>query len=269
MEALDAVVEAVRRSGKYRNVCEEVIRGIGARELAKERSFREAVKATKAKLHQVGAAYLAGPLPYDHWLAQLGMASEAGERNQVRTACREAMAHHSSTRERLPILERFFSEALGAVAPLSSVLDLACGLNPLAIPWMPLGPQARYYGCDMYTDMVEFLNAALPLLGVRGEITACDLAQSLPTVKADVALILKSLPCLEQLAPSLSARLLRELKCDVLLVSYPLRSLGGRAKGMLHNYEEQFWALVEGEGWAVERLQFETELAFVVNKNLA
>lgn len=246
-------------------MCDEVIRAVGARELAKRRSLGEAVKGTKGKLHQVGAAYLAGRLPYDKWLARLTVAS--GEPSEVRAVCREAMTHHSSTRERLPILERFFAEALGALAPISSVLDIACGLNPLAIPWMPLAPEARYHGCDIYTDMVQFLNAALPMLGVQGEIEARDVTQSLPEAKADVALILKSLPCIEQMAPSGSARLLRELECDILLVSYPVHSIGGRGKGMRLNYEEQFRRLVEGESWEVERFLFETELAFVVTKN--
>jgi 16S rRNA (guanine(1405)-N(7))-methyltransferase len=266
MEELADLVAAVQRSAKYRNVCEQVIWGIGARQLAKGQGLREAIKATKGKLHQVGAAYLAGRLPYRKWLKELEMASEAGM-PQVRTVCREAMTHHASTRERLPILERFFAEALGPLEPVDSVLDVACGLNPLAIPWMPVGPEVRYYGCDMYSDMAEFLNAALPLLGVQGHIEACDVTQSLPAVEADVALILKSLPCIEQLAPSSSARLLHEITCDVLLVSYPAHSLGGRAKGMPRNYEQQFWDMVQGEGWAVQRLAFETELAFVVRKN--
>jgi 16S rRNA (guanine(1405)-N(7))-methyltransferase len=267
MEELAELVEAVQRSAKYRNVCADVIRGVGARELAKGQGLWAAVKATKKKLHQVGAAYLTGRLPYAQWLERLEVARISGAPNELHRVCREALGHHSSTRERLPILERFFRDTLGALAPISSVLDIACGLNPLAIPWMPLAPGARYYGCDMYIDMVQFLNAAMFNLGVQGEIKACDVTESLPPVKADVALILKSLPCIEQLDRSCSARLLREVPSNVLLVSYPVRSLGGRSKGMCENYEEQFWKLIEGEGWAVRRFVFESELAFVVTKN--
>jgi 16S rRNA (guanine(1405)-N(7))-methyltransferase len=256
----------VNRSAKYRHVCEEAIRAIGARELAKGRTLREAVKATKGRLHQVGAAYLAGRPPYSEWLQELRETS-GGEPDRLRALCRQAMAHHSSTRERLTVLDTLFVKALGPLAPVRSVLDVACGLNPLAIPWMPLAPDAQYYGCDIYTDMVAFLNAALPMLGVRGRIESRDVTLSPPEVEVQVALILKSLPCLEQLAPSSSARLLREMRANVLLVSYPVRSLGGREKGMAHNYERQFWELVEGQAWAVRRLAFQSELVFVVTKN--
>ena len=49
------------------------------------------------------------------------------------------MGYHSSTRERLPILEQFYARALADIPPARVVLDLACGLNPLALAWMPLG----------------------------------------------------------------------------------------------------------------------------------
>jgi len=267
MEELDRLVEAIHKSAKYRTVSEEVVRGLGARELAKGRSLREAIKATKSKLHQVGAAYLAGRLPYAQWLERLVQASQDGEPGRIREVCREAMAQHASTRERLPHLDSFFAQLLEPIAPVSSVLDVACGLNPLASPWMPLAPMAQYYGCEMYTDMVAFLNVAMPLLGVQTRIEACDATVSLPAIKTDVALVLKSLPCLEQLVPSCSTALLRQIRSDFVVVSYPVRSLGGRDRGMLRNYEQQLWALVEGEGWTVRRVLFESELVFVVNKS--
>jgi len=31
-------------------------------------------------------------------------------------------------------------------------------VNPLALPWMPLEPNAVYYACDIYGDMVSFLS---------------------------------------------------------------------------------------------------------------
>ena len=57
---------------------------------------------------------------------------------QVKDFCLERMRGHASTQERLPILEEFFQTTLASIAPVESVLDLACGLNPLALPWMPL-----------------------------------------------------------------------------------------------------------------------------------
>jgi len=43
--------------------------------------------------------------------------------------------------------------------------------------------------------------------------------------------------------------------------------LGGRSKGMVQNYEAQFEGWIEGRDWAVERFEFENELAFLVKNN--
>jgi 16S rRNA (guanine(1405)-N(7))-methyltransferase len=62
------------------------------------------------------------------------------------------------------------------------------------------------------------------------------------------------------------ARLLDTLAARFVLVSFPVRSLGGREKGMAATYEARFATLVAGRGWSVRRYRFATELAFLVDK---
>ena len=54
---LQAVLEAVSASKKYGGVCPDTVRRIAARELAARRSVKDAVKATKRRLHQVYGAF--------------------------------------------------------------------------------------------------------------------------------------------------------------------------------------------------------------------
>jgi 16S rRNA (guanine(1405)-N(7))-methyltransferase len=283
-EHITELIQAVQSSQKYAAIDEALIRSIGLRELAARRNLKEAVKATKNKLHQVAGAYLDARLPYNEWLALLETAVAGDERrttnderrttnddeslpnSKLYQACLEIMRHHASTRERLPILERFYATTLAALAPVRSVIDLACGLNPLALPWMPLAPDARYYACDIYADMIAFLNGFFALAGVHGQARICDLAAGAPDEPADLALVLKALPPLEQQAKHAGRDLLRALKARHILVSFPAHSLGGRGKGMAENYEQRFRALADAEGWAIERFMFPTELAFLVRK---
>ena len=266
---LAALVEAVRRSAKYRHVNEATVRALGQRELRAGRSWKEAVKATKNKLHQIAGAYLTGKPRYNAWLAELATAARQGE-DALRVACAAVMQHHASTRERLPLLETFYAVTLDGLPPIRSVLDVACGLNPLAVGWMPLAAgarPARYYACDLYTDLAAFLNAFFRLAGVAGRAWACDLLTAPPDAEADLALALKILPPLEQVDRDAPLRLLRGLRARWVLVSYPVHSLGGRRdRGMRQNYERRFRELIAGEGWAVERFTFETELVFRVRK---
>lgn len=267
-ELLAALVEAVQAGAKYRGVCSDLIAHIGAQELSKRRSLKEAIKATKNKLHQIGGAFLGTDAPYDAWLEQLRLALQTDNQNQLRETCRAIMSHHASTRERLPVLERFYAEIFALLPPVHSILDIACGLHPLAIPWMPLAEYAAYYAYDIYTGMTDFLQAWMALLPVQSHAHVCDVLQGCPTQRADIAFLLKALPCLEQIDPAAGQCLLRDIQADYLVVSFPVRSLGGRQKGMVEHYETRFSALLaETRRWKIiGRLVFASELVFVMQR---
>ncbi len=263
MADLDAVVAAVLGSSKYRTVAPEFVRRVAAEELSKHPKPKEAIKAAKNRLHQVAGAYLNALPDYAAWLDRLRSASDADARREV---CRSMMQSHASSRERLPILDEFYRETLAEIAPVRSVLDVACGLNPLAIPFMPLAEGATYTAADIYTDLADFFDQALPLLGVQGSALALDVTRTIPPERVDLALIVKAIPCLEQVEKGVGARLLASVNADHVLVSYPARSLGGASKGMRENYAAQFADLVAGQGWTIQRFDFANELAFLITK---
>jgi 16S rRNA (guanine(1405)-N(7))-methyltransferase len=265
--AVQVVVSAVQGSSKYRYVAEDVIAHIAARELANRRNTKEAIKATKNKLHQVGAAYMPQRATYDRWLAELRQA--AGDEAALRERCAEIMRQHASTQERLPILGELYGEVSRRIGAIHSVMDVACGFNPLAIPWMSLAPDAVYYAYDMYLDLAEFLQGFIALVGVRGEARAIDVSQGVPQQEVQVAYLLKAIPCLEQLDKAVGLRLLESIPARHLLVSFPVASLGGTDKGMLDYYAAHFAELVQDRQWRVEQLVFATELVYLVHKDQA
>lgn len=265
-EQIDQIVARVRESAKYQAISADLIRGVARRELAARRNLKEAIKATKNKLHQVAGAFLDARPPYAAWLAQLRDAQAEGPQAQ-RRACIDVMQHHASTRERLPILAHFYERIFAQLPPINSVLDVACGLNPLAREWMPLAPGAQYYACDLYADMVDFLNEFFALAGIGGSAGVCDLISGPPAQAVDLALVLKALPPLDQLAKDGGSTVLRALNARWLLVSFPAQSLGGREKHMSAHYGERFGTLAAAEGWPlIERFEFAGELAFLVEK---
>jgi 16S rRNA (guanine(1405)-N(7))-methyltransferase len=280
--SVDALAQAVLASQRYRSISPHLVRELGARELAKRRNIQEAIKATKAKLHQIGGAYITSS-QYARWLNELARAYQTDGLPSLQQICRQVMSYHASTRERLPILEQFYATILadlpparvGSVPPVFQpagvgkarvVLDLACGLHPLALPWMPLAADVEYYAYDIYQDMADFLNGFLALVGVRGRAEVCNVLSNCPTRHADLALLLKAIPCLEQIDASAGLRLLETINADHLLVSFPAQSLGGRQKGMARTYEAHFRHLVAGKPWTIKRFEFATELAFLIRK---
>lgn len=251
---------------KYRSIHPRLIASLIQEEMAKQRGEKEILKAVTGKLHQVGAAYFQRKPEYEKWSQRLAELPQDIHDNEVKTFCEEIMRSHSSTGERLPILERFFKETLAGIAPVESVLDLACGLNPVAAAWMPLTNDVQYFGCDIFSNMTGFLNDFYAHMNMAGRFTTCDLTEMRFSQSARVALLLKTLPCLEQIDKGIGADLLDRIPADHLLISYPVRSLGGRAKGMGKTYETQFNELAAAKGWKFERFEFASELAFLVTK---
>ena len=72
----------------------------------------------------------------------------------------------------------------------------------------------------------------------------------------------KTIPCLEQVDKTIGRRLLEQIQAEVLLVSFPVHSLGGRSKGMLQFYENHFRQLAADLPWRITRFEFASELVF-------
>ena len=265
-QQIDRLIEAVLASSKYKSIDVEFIRYIGKQELFKHRNLKEAIKSTKNKLHQVGGAYQTGTPRYAIWLDELKFAKRSGNEAHFLETCKWIMQYHSSTRERLPILEEFYSTIFANLPPVNSVIDIACGLHPLAVPWMPLSEHVQYFAYDIYDDMIGFLNESLALMPVQGSGKVSDVIHSCPTQKVDMAFILKTIPCLEQVDKSAGLRLLESINADHLVVSFPARSLGGKSKGMAANYESRFYQQIEHKPWSIQRFEFPGELVFLVSK---
>lgn len=262
--AIAEVATAVRASAKYRHVAPALVETLAARELAAGARAKDAVKSVKNKLHQIAGAYQVEPLQGNAWLSEVQTCCAEG--GDVRPLCRSLMARHASTRERLSILDEFYPTLFGDLPPVNSVLDLACGLNPLALPWMGLAPDAIYHACDIYADQVELINRWFASAGQSGEAFLCDLVSAAPALRADVVLLLKAIPCLQQVDREIGRRLLDAIDAPTLIVSYPAHSLGGRKHGMPEQYAAQFARLVEGRPWQIDTFHFATELVYRIRR---
>jgi 16S rRNA (guanine(1405)-N(7))-methyltransferase len=263
---VDLFVSKVKESPKWASISDALIRRIARQEMKKRSSQREVLKAIKNKLHQVGGVYLEGTMDYSHYEEELTSAFLQSP-DHFRRTCRQVMCYHSSTRERLVEIEQFYGTCLADLKPIRSVLDVACGLNPLAIPWMGLPGDIHYTAIDIYEDMILFIRWFMNLIGIPGEAMTGDIIGDCPQIATDVAFVLKTIPCLEQVDKSAGVKLLDELQAEHLVVSFPIRSLGGRRdKGMLVNYAKRFNDIIQTRHWAVKRYEFQTELVFVVSK---
>jgi 16S rRNA (guanine(1405)-N(7))-methyltransferase len=256
------IVHRLRESRRYGSLSEPTLVRVARWSAGAHRGRQAALKAAKRKLHQAYGAYLSpGAVAAAERAAAL--ISEAGLSDaEQRTLCLEVLRLHASTAERVPFVDRFYADLLDGLPDVRSIVDLACGLNPFALPWMDLPAAASYLAVDVDERLARVFDRLGHAwsVGLRG--LTRDLTGGPPEAAADVVLLLKAIPCLEQQEPGAGRRLLRSLGAPVVVVSFPARSLGGREKGMRENYDRMLREMVEGSGRDIHVRSYPTETVY-------
>jgi 16S rRNA (guanine(1405)-N(7))-methyltransferase len=255
------VVERVLRSSRYRDIDRALLARMADEELPRSRNVDDAVKRVKRRLHQAVGAFRGGRRSAAIAAAWSGDLADPA----FRAACAEAMRTHASTRERLAHLDSFYPRIWQHSGVPRHLIDLGCGLNPLALPWMGIG-DATYLAIDADQRPLSTVQGFLELVGQPHRVEARDLVGGPPEDAADVALLLKLVTTLDRQDGEAAARLLRGLRVDHAVVSFPARSLAGRGKGMERTYRERLARLVADVGRVrdVTETSVPNELVFVL-----
>lgn len=263
---LEALVAEVSKGSKYALIDPHLVLQIAAEEAERQPKLALAVKSTRTRLHQLVGAYYDKPSTYAQ-LQDLLKGLPDTSINSLKAFARQAMPLHASTAERLPILEDFYNRSLQKLDPVNSVLDLGCGLNPLAIPFLPLNEGFTYQATDVLIPLLDFLNAYFSKIEVKGSASLLDLSTQIPDQEFDLVIMLKLIPLLDQINKSIAPKLLQNLKARALLVSFPLKSLGGRGKGMLATYQTRFEQLSSDLVAEIDEYRFPNELVYLIRKD--
>lgn len=273
---VEAVVTAVKQSAKYGDTSEATIRELAEEAVRQHKKTKPAIKAVRVRLHSIMAPYLGDP-DYDAEAARLDAAFAAHDAAAIEAICQDCLNAHLSTRERLPILADFYERIFAITGKPKSVMDIACGLNPLALRWMGLesvkseqlivnSGGIRFYAYDIHEPRVAFINHYFRLEGLPELARVQDVASQPPQEAVDVALFLKEMPRFERNYGGRGRPLLDALNANYLVISYPAISTHG-GRNLTNRYREFMFQLIAGHDWPVTELLFEGELVFIVEKN--
>lgn len=235
----DPLVAQVLAASKYRGLDPAFVARVVAEVRPTVRTDAEAVKATKRRLHQAFGAFTGGKPVAALARARAALAADPAaalatdpaaapsDDAAVRAALVAAMRAHASTAERVPHLDEVAALLHGWVGAPASVVDLGCGLGPLATPWLAVAPGCRWWCCDVDRGLVDGLAALGQWLPVELTAETVDLVATTVDRPADLALALKVVTTLDQQRPGRSAEVLAALRCADVVVSVPRGSLGG------------------------------------------
>lgn len=262
-----AVIDAIKQSKKYRDTSAETIRELAIVALQQHKKPKGAIKAVRKRLHSIMAPYLGDPV-YEEAAEKLTAVFATGNKAAIKTVCADILYTHLSTRERQPLLDTFYPRIFEVTGKPTSLMDIACGLNPLAFPWMGMEVPIDFWAYDIHEPRIAFLNHYFKLQGLPQLALLQDVALQFPQERADVALFLKEMPRFERNYHGQGRPLLEAINARWLVLSYPTISTHG-GRNLTNRYREFMAQLLDSKPWPVTELMFEGEMVFCIDKESA
>ena len=265
-KTLDSLIGEILSARKYRelDLSPDTVRDLLEQELPRHRSQKDAVHVVRQKLHNVVATYLGEP---DYTTAHSVLEEAFASRNplEVTRTCTAFLSSHASTLERMPLLVGFYPRLWEVTGEPNTLLDLACGLNPFAFPWMSLPNTVSYHAYDIVGPRVELINHYFNLQGLRPLAEVRDILVMPPEVTADVAIFFKEAHRFEQRRPGCNRAFWQSIKTRWLLVSLPTESLA-RKHSLIEGHRKLVQNTLNGLDWPVTEVEFPGEIVFCIRK---
>ena len=261
----DRLLEKILNTAKYREsgLNPQTVLDLIDEEAPRQTSEKALYKAVRRKLHNIVAPYLGDP-DYAALIERLSSLHKPPLNSPaLRAICEEALTAHASTAERLPNQAEFYERLFAATGAPATILDLACGLHPLAFPWMGLPPTTAYHAYDIVQPRVDFINRFFETLGLAPLAENRDILVDPPNIRADLGIFFKEAHRFEKRQPGCNRDFWASLDVVTLAVSLPTRNLAGT-----HSLLDQHRQLVAANcapGKIRDEIVFEKEVVFLID----
>ena len=256
----EKIFNKVKTSKKYSSICDATIQRICAEEIPKYKKEADIVKAVKNKLHIISESFFSNNP--SRWLKRL----EKGEDIDFF----ELLKLHSSTNERLSFYNEFYDDIFNAVGDVHSILDIACGLNPIIV-WEYLKKKRidieEYVVNDINHIILNTVRYYSDINNKSVIVDTSDLLLTVPTIKVDLILLLKLIPLLEQQKKDYYKTVINKLNADYIAVSFPTKTMSGKEVGMSDNYKKMFDDFISSSDFKVLFTKvYDNELLYIISR---
>ncbi len=170
----------------------------------------------------------------------------------------QLLKSHSSTKERLSSYDQLKSLIDGL--KVSSILDLGCGLNPIALG----SSKIKYYAYDINENELSLIKKYFAEKNITGKVSSFDLSKteeySFP--EADICLVLKVLDLFGKRKYEVTEAILKKIKCKYFLISFSTAKLSG--KSMNNPIRKWFESILERNNYSFEIINTSNEIFYLI-----
>ena len=257
------ILHKIQQTKKYKNLSKDTIKRIIHWAELRYQKPKEIIKEAKNKLHQIYGAYLE-----NSEIKQVtGLINKLSkDESSIKEISLQIQNLHTSSKERIPIIETVYSSIFSITGVPNSILDIACGFNPFAIPFMPQKGHLDYYAQDIDIVEIELINKFFEKIGFPPNAKCNDVLIEIPDIETDISFVFKTLPVLEQQEKKYSKKLIENLKSKYIVASFPTKTLCGKKIGMSTNYEGFITELTKELNINYQKLSFINEDFYIIKK---
>ena len=255
------MLEKLLRSKNYRDICPDTVRRVWAECERRYKKAKDVDKAVREALHGISGAFMT---PQE--ARQLAYDMQAWHVARTDSGLEKMLLRHASTRERLPIsdMDALYSRIFAITGSPRSVLDLACGINPLYLAARGI----ETVGVDISGAAVYAVNCFHESYRMPASARCADLLcpGAIPGERFDLALLFKLLPLLERQESGSATRAMHAVNARHIIVSFPTRTLGGRSVGMSESYARWMDTHLPNDMDILDQFETRNELFYIITK---
>lgn len=264
---IQKMIDDVQNSRKYRNLQlpHAFLRDLIDSEAQQTQNKAKVKENFRKKLHEVIAPYLED-IDYPQESEKLIALNQSKmSETELKTYAKDLMRKHASTRERLPHLDAFYAEIWAHIGHVESVLDLACALDPLALPWFNNPCLKTFYAIDIHQPRLNFLDMFFQSYFPFARTLQQDFIAQPLLLQADCAFLFKEVHRMEKRKPGCTRQLIKKLKVNQIVISLPARDLRGH-HSLADYHTKMVENAIQGLEFSLQQTQVGSELLYFIKK---
>lgn len=186
------------------------------KEIERSKEVKQLVKDARDRINKVYGVFQDKPAEKED-IKEL-------EKDSSEKAHKRILEKHLSSKERLPFYHRFYKEIFSITGKPKSILDIACGINPISLYYMNL-KDVKYTAIEFNSWEVNLVQQYFDMMNINGKAKVQDITKYQNFPKADMVFAFKIFDLLENRTVN---KIIRNLDCKHIIASFPTQTARGK-----------------------------------------
>jgi 16S rRNA (guanine(1405)-N(7))-methyltransferase len=168
---------------------------------------------------------------------------------------------HVSSGERMQFYEKFYQRIFEVTGKPESIIDIACGLNPMSFEMMGLPRKTKYIALELNQNDADNINKFFSIWKIDGKAFKHDITKEPIKYSADIAFAFKIFDIIDN---TVVERIVNELDVKWIAASFSTKTVS-RSK-MRFKRRAGFQKMLRRIGLKYQTIEFENEIVYIIRK---